>query len=216
MASSANAPSGVEQLVNELREEIYAGNFVPRQRLVEADIAEQFRVTRGTVRSAFAELDVEGLIERIPNRGARIRSVSVAEAIEITEVRAALEALCASKAAEAVTDEQIQLLRGIGKNLTTAVQAGDLQEYSDCNRQLHATLIEMSGQRTAAATIERLKGQVVRFQFQLAKRSGRPAESLPQHLAIIEAVCRGDAIAASASMEEHLLSVMDTIQDIGD
>lgn len=216
MASSANTPSGVEQLVNELREEIYAGNFVPRQRLIEADIAEQFRVTRGTVRSAFAELDVEGLIERIPNRGARIRSVSVAEAIEITEVRAALEALCASKAAEAVTDEQIQLLRGIGKNLTTAVQAGDLQEYSACNRQLHATLIEMSGQRTAAATIERLKGQVVRFQFQLAQRSGRPAESLPQHLAIIEAICRGDAIAASATMEEHLLSVMDTIHDIGD
>ena len=79
-----------------LREGLRRGEFAPGQRLTEAELAERFGVTRGAVRSALVDLTNAGLVERIPHRGARIREVSFDEAIQITECRAVLEALCAA------------------------------------------------------------------------------------------------------------------------
>ena len=73
---------------------------MPNQRLVEADLSDQFEASRASVRAALAELTNEGLVERVQNRGARVRAVSLAEAVEITEVRMVVEGLCATKAAE--------------------------------------------------------------------------------------------------------------------
>lgn len=93
-----------------------------------------------------------------------------------------------------------------------AVARGDRESYSDCNQRLHAKIIAVSGQETAASTIQRLRGQAVRFQFRLARQPGRPAVSLPQHLAIIDAVCRHDSEGAAEAMRLHLESVADAIR----
>lgn len=203
---------GTDEVVNRLRDEIMTGRLVPGQRLVEIDLSESYGASRSHVRAALAEMTSEGLVERVQNRGARVRSVSVDEAVEITEVRAALEALCAAKAAEKATAAERKELRGIGQELTDAVTTGDTAGYSKGNQRLHARVIELSGQGTAAETLRRLQGQVVRFQFQLAYRQGRPSESLPQHLAIIDAICDRDPEAAARAMREHLTSVMGAIR----
>src|SRR5699024_8218528 len=111
-------------LTDRLRQDIVAGNLVPHQRLIESDVAEEHGASRGEVRLALNELITEGLVERIPNRGARVRKVSLEEAIEITEVRAAVESLCARKAAEKITDEQANELSDIGQAMQEAVERG--------------------------------------------------------------------------------------------
>src|SRR5213078_2286572 len=100
MVTEQSQLDGRRSAVAAIRDAIVHGEFVPNQRLVEADLSEQFEASRATVRSALVELANEGLVERVQNRGARVRAVSLAEAIEITEVRMALEGLCAAKAAE--------------------------------------------------------------------------------------------------------------------
>lgn len=206
-------PAG--ELAGVLREAIVRGELVPKQRLVEADLAAEYGSSRGNVRVALSELIVEGLVEKIQNRGARVRAVSVEEAVEITEVRGALEALCARKAAERISDPDADELRGLAHRMEDAVARGDRETYSECNQRLHAKIIEISAQHTAAATIDRLRGQAVRFQFRLARQPGRPSISLPQHLAIIDAVCRHDPDAASEAMRLHLESVADAIRAAG-
>jgi DNA-binding GntR family transcriptional regulator len=201
-----------DELVNVLRRAIVSGELVPKQRLVEADLADEYGASRGNVRAALAQLSVEGLVERVQNRGARVRAVSVDEAVEITEVRAAVEALCARKAAERISDAEVDELRRIGTEMQEAVARGDRDSYSLCNQRLHAKIIEVSAQQTAADTIHRLRGQGVRFQFRLARQPGRPTVSLPQHLAIIEAVCRHDPDGAADAMRLHLESVADAIR----
>ena len=109
-ANAAASPSVVEAI----RAAIADGEFAPNQRLVEADLSERFGASRGSIRTALVELASEGLVERVQNRGARVRAVSLAEAIEITEVRMALEGLCAAKAATRLTDDDRDRLRGIG------------------------------------------------------------------------------------------------------
>ena len=200
------------ELADLLRTAIVNGELVPNQRLVEADLAAEYGASRGNVRVALSELSVEGLVERVQNRGARVRAVSVDEAVEITEVRAALEALCARKAAERITADQAAELQQLAESMKDAVKRGDRESYSEGNQTLHARLIEISAQQTAAATIQRLRGQAVRFQFRLARQPGRPAVSLPQHLAIIDAVCAHEPDAAAEAMRVHLESVADVIR----
>jgi DNA-binding GntR family transcriptional regulator len=94
----------------------------------------------------------------------------------------ALEGLCAAKAAERLTDEDRAQLREVGDAMETAVSSGDLLGYSELNQRLHAMIRSLSGQHTARAILERLRGQNVRHQFRLALQPGRAAVSLPQHL----------------------------------
>jgi DNA-binding GntR family transcriptional regulator len=197
-----------------IREAITSGEFAPNQRLVEAELSQQFGASRAAVRNALAQLATEGLVERIQNRGARVRAVSLAEAIEITEVRMVLEGLCAAKAAERVTEDDRRELREIGAGMQAAVASGDVFGYSDLNRRLHARILAVSGQTTACAVLERLHGQNVRHQFKLAMHPGRPNVSLPQHLAVIEAVCSADVEAAEAAMRTHLRSVIETLPEV--
>jgi DNA-binding GntR family transcriptional regulator len=194
-----------------IRDAIANGDFSPNQRLVEADLSEQFGASRASVRTALVQLTSEGLVERVQNRGARVRAVSLAEAIEITEVRMALEGLCAAKAAERLTDEDRDRLRGLGAAMQEAVSTGDLIGYSELNKQLHGLIRTLSGQTTARAVLERLRGQNVRHQFRLAMHPGRPAVSLPQHLEIIDALCAGDPDAAEAAVRTHLRSVIEAL-----
>ncbi|MBY8858483.1 GntR family transcriptional regulator [Nocardia sp. CA2R105] len=212
---SVSQTSGLERgtqgkaiAVERLRHAIAQGAVAPGQRLVESELVEQFEVTRGSVRAAIDELVAEGLIERIHNRGARVRSVSHQQAVEILECRKVLEGLIAAKAAERITPADADRLRGYSTRLSAAVQDGELLEYSTLNHELHAVLREIAGQETATDLIARLNAQIVRHQFQLSLRPGRPQVSLPEHLAIVDAVVAGDPIAAEQAMRDHLDSVI--------
>lgn len=196
-----------------VRSAILAGDLVPGQRLVEAELSESYGASRGAVRAALIALTHEGLVERIANRGARVRVVSVAEATQITEVRMAVEGLCGRRAAEAITPSEIKDLRALGDRMERAVEQGDVVGYSGLNQQLHERVIAIAHQPVAAEVLSRLRARNVRHQFKLAFRAGRPQVSLPQHLAIIEAVCRKDPDAAEAAVKEHLASVITALQE---
>jgi DNA-binding GntR family transcriptional regulator len=200
--------AGKQAALEALRGALLAGDVVPGQRLVEAELAETFGVTRASMRAALIELTAEGLVERIPNRGARVRVVTTAEAIAITECRMVLEGLCAAKAAENATDDQVDRLVRIGALMRAAVEDGEPMKYSAMNRDLHRVVREMSGQSVATELLERLQSQIVRYQFRLAMRDGRPHASLPEHLAIIDAIARRDPEAAESAARAHLRSVI--------
>ena len=191
-----------------IRDALSRGDMAPGQRLVEHELAETFGATRSAVREALQDLAAEGLVELIPRRGARVRVISVEEAVQITECRAALEGLCARRAAETASQEQREELREIGTLMRHAVAGGDLDGYSALNRRLHDTVALASRQEVAGELLDRLNKQTVRYQFRLSLRPGRPQQSLPQHLAIIEAVASGDAAGAEAAARAHLDSVL--------
>ncbi|GAB2795744.1 GntR family transcriptional regulator [Amycolatopsis magusensis] len=211
---TANREDAAQSVVTAIREAIVRGDFVPNQRLVEADLSEQFAASRASVRSALLELANDGLVERVQNRGARVRAVSLDEAIEISEVRMVVEGLCAAKAAEQVTAAEVRELKAIGKDMRKAVSGGDVLGYSQLNQRLHRRVREISGQHTASGVLERLRAQSVRHQFKLAMHPGRPAVSLPEHLAIIDAICAHDAAAAEAAARAHLRSVITALREV--
>ena len=204
----AAGAAGRRRAGERLRQAILAGDMAPGQRLVEEELAGVLRVTRASVRAALFDLTAEGLVERIPNRGARVRVVTLAEAVAITECRMTLEGLCAAKAAERVTAAQAARLRAIGDQMERSVADGEPLKYSALNHELHRLVREVSGQAVAADLLERLNGQLVRHQFQLSMRPGRPQASLPEHLAIIAAITAGRPAEAEEAARRHLRSVI--------
>lgn len=208
------APSDMnrDDLVSALRWGIMSGEYAPNQRLIEVDICERFNATRGAVRLALVLLESEGLVERVPNRGSRVRAISVAEAVEIAELRMVVEALCAAKAAERITDEEIEEFRGIRSAISVSINAGDLDAYGALNRTLHRRILEISAQKTALLTIERLNAQNNRRRFRLTYASGRAAISANEHLAIIDAIVARDPEAAERAMRNHLRIVIGWLQ----
>ncbi|HLH59627.1 MAG TPA: GntR family transcriptional regulator, partial [Streptosporangiaceae bacterium] len=136
--------SAKQHVIGSLRGSILAGDMVPGQRLVEAELAEMLGVTRASVRAALIDLSADGLVERVPNRGARVRVVSVDEAVAITECRMVLEGLCAAKAAENATGAQIDRLTALGERLSAAASEGEPLKYSALNRELHALVHQTS------------------------------------------------------------------------
>lgn len=201
-------------LTARVREMILRGELVPNQRLVELDLSEEFGASRPAVREALRELAGEGLVERVANRGARVRAVGFEEAIEIAEARRALESLCAGKAAEVVSDAEVSELRELGAAMQEAVTRGDRERYAAKNREMHDRVHEISGQQTAIQLIRRLRGQNVRQQYRLAQKPGRPDVSVVEHLAIIEAIAQRDRAAAERAMARHLDSVIHAMREV--
>jgi DNA-binding GntR family transcriptional regulator len=195
-----------------LRLAILSGDVAPGQRLVEEELAGTLGVTRASLRAALIDLAAEGLVERVPNRGARVRVVSIEEAVAITECRMVLEGLCAAKAAQNVTDEEVAQLRELGKDLARAVADGNPLKYSELNRELHRRVGVISRQAVAVSLLERLHAQIVRYQFQLALRPGRPETSLAEHLAVIDAIAGHRPDDAERAARRHLSSVIEALR----
>jgi DNA-binding GntR family transcriptional regulator len=195
-----------------IRDAILGGEFAPHQRLIEADISDRFGATRAAVRTALLNLAGEGLVERLPNKGARVRAISVDEAVEIVEVRVGLESLCARKAAENLTSDDAEALRMLRDDIRRAVDAGNLVEYSRLNQEMDRLLREISAHETATQLLERLRAQSARHQFRLAFHPGRAAQSAPEHIAIIDAVLARDADAAEAATRAHLQGIVDVLR----
>ncbi|MFC7534522.1 GntR family transcriptional regulator [Actinoplanes sp. GCM10030250] len=201
----------MSDLLTELRAAILRGEYAPRQRLIEADLTERYATSRFLLRNALTRLSNEGLVELQPNRGARVREVTVEEAIEITEIRRAVEGIVAGRAAERATGEEIERLREIGAQMTRAVANADMMRYSELNTELHGTVRAAARHDTATKIIDQLHAQMVRHQFRLALVPGRPNVSLPEHLAVIDAICARDPEKAEAAMRAHLGSVLETL-----
>jgi DNA-binding GntR family transcriptional regulator len=195
-----------------LRAAILAGEYAPRQRLVEIDLCERFGTSRFILRSALQQLAAQGLVEFQRNRGARVREVSFAEAIEITEVRILLEGLLAARAAERVTKPDITMLRKLMKDMRAAVEKSELVTYSELNAQLHAAIRDIAAHETAARLLRQLRDQTVRHQFSLSLVPGRSTVSLPQHEAIVAAISAREPEQAERAMRTHLQSVIEAFR----
>lgn len=195
-----------------LRDAIVRGDIAPNTRLVESDLSSTFEMSRGAVRNALIRLEQEGLVIRERHRGARVRQVSDAEAVEILQARAVLEGLAVRQTAERIDADGVARVKACLARHRELLEQGDLLGASDANAELHATLLELSGNGTARRLIRTLNAQTVRYQYRTILIPGRPARSLAEHTAIVEAVVEGRPDDAESAMRHHLLSVAQAVQ----
>jgi len=195
-----------------LREAIVGERLAPNERLIEVELAEELGVGRAAVRTALARLEQDGLVDRVAYRGARVRAISEAEAVEIVEARAVLEGLVARHAARRATGEDVARLRATIRDMQARLEAGDLLGLSGLNGQLHRQMLGIARHETATRHIDALQAQNARYQFRTVLVPGRAAESLAEHRAIIAAVEAGQSDEAETLMLRHLSHVVEALR----
>jgi DNA-binding GntR family transcriptional regulator len=196
----------------DLRAAIVNGELLPGERLIEEELSARLGLGRAAVRMALVRLEHDGLVQRERHRGARVRRVSEAEAIEILEARAALEGLAARHAALDADEAAIDRLRAIIAEMRRLREDGDLIGLSNANARLHGAILEASGHETAKRLSQALSSQIVRFQYRTVLMPGRPDRSLAEHAGIVEAIAARNPDAAEQAMQHHLLHVAEALR----
>jgi phosphonate utilization transcriptional regulator len=191
---------------HELERRILAGEILPGEKLVEADVAEALKVSRGPVREAFRALEQAGLVRTEKNRGVFVRSLSHFEADELYEVRAGLDALIGRLAAERCRPAQALELRALLREMQKAARARNVDEYYPLNVRFHDLLAQLTGNATLLATYRRLVNELHLYRREtLAHGPGSFPTSTHEHLAIVEAVAKGDGEQAARLLYQHAM-----------
>lgn len=201
----------VEQTYQAIRKRIRDNEYRPSERLVEADLAEAFGVSRMTVRSALQRLHQEGLVTLEPNRGAKVRAISLEEAQEVMAIREVLEGLAAALAAERVTDEDLAHLEGLIGEMEAELQKGNLLEYSERNGAFHRYILKVSGNNRLQQMVDSLQSSLLRYRFRTILVPGRSSQSFQEHTAILAALRTRSPEAAERAMRHHLSHVRKTM-----
>ena len=187
-----------------LHDAIVRGEILPRQRLIELDLAEQLSVGRAAIRTALDRLVHDGLAVHVPHRGAHVRHIPVEEAVEMMETRAVLEGLAARSAAQLATAGDIDELNTILKHMQDRLAENDLTGYSEYNAILHDRIVQLSGNRTVMRLLKKLQASHVRYQYRMVLLPGRAEQSYLEHQAVVDAIAAHEPQLAEEAMKRHL------------
>jgi DNA-binding GntR family transcriptional regulator len=218
-ADSAAAPSAARQALLALRELIAAGQLAAGQALIEGDLARRLAVSRPTVREALSQLEAEGLATRSRARGLAVRRLNRRDVQELYDIREALEALAAARAAQVVGAGDAALRRPFEEELAlweATAGSGKLLAFSEANRRLHARVLEAAGNRHLPRLLDltlidlfsaQLRGWIAPPQVLRAAR---------EHTLLLRALLDGDSAAAERVMRGHVRGSAATVLALPD
>lgn len=183
---------------------IFDGTFADGERLDEVQLAEKFAVSRTPVREAIQRLALSGLAEQIPRRGVFVRQPGPVELIEMFEVMAELEAVCARLAATRISDAALAELHATNERCNAAVSAQDADGYYHENEKFHAILYRQSGNSFLEQECSRLHKRLQPFRRMQLRLRGRLKQSMGEHEAIVAALEEGDGEKAASAIRSHV------------
>lgn len=206
----ASRPEGIthgERLRIEIADKILCGDLIPGTSLDETTLAERYGVSRTPVREALRELAAAGLVVHRPHRGAVVAAVTEDRLLEMFQVMADLESLCAGYAAGSITPSERQKLVDLHVEAKELVRMGDLEAYTEANDVFHSFIYETSHNGFLAETALNVRRRVAPFRRAQFRTLGRLAVSHEEHDRVVQAILRGDKDAAAREMRAHLGSV---------
>lgn len=200
--------SGV-MVFDEIRKAILNGEYVPRERLVEAVLAERYHVSRTLIREALKQLQAIGLVTIKPYKGATVADMNMNEIKDVYVVRATLEGLAARLAAQHAKPEDLDELDHILKQMEDAIARWNNDEYHIYNRRFHDVINHMSGNAFLEASITELYEKSGSNRVSgLNIAPNHPSASVQGHREIYEALCDRDSLRAGLLAENHTLRIV--------
>jgi phosphonate utilization transcriptional regulator len=189
----------------EIERAILAGEYAPGSKLIEATLAEKMGVSRGPVREAFRMLEEAGLVRNEKNRGVFVRDIPIEEAVEIFDLRAAMDELVGRQLAKNITPAQLKEIRDLVDQMEKAVKAEDTRNYHLLNLRFHDRLVEMAGNGKLTTIYRKLIKELSLFRrLNLADGWLMPI-SAGEHRGIVKAIASGDPQTAGKAMFDHVM-----------
>ena len=181
------------QVFQEIREDILKGKFKENEELREATLGKELGVSRTPVREALRQLELEGLVHIIPNKGAYVTGITEKDVHDIYMTRSMLEGLCARWAAEHISEEQIQEMEEVLLLTEYHLDRGNAEQLAELDGKFHEVLYDASQSRILRHILSDFHKYVQVARKRSVKKEDRAKKSLEEHREILNALRTGDA-----------------------
>ena len=200
-----------EVVINQIRAAILDGLYGPGDRLLEADLAEKFHVSRSPVREALQALESEGTLVAAPYSGAMVRPLSTAEIDEIAEIRLTLISLALKPAHRHLAPADFDLAYDLAKRVTRTKSA---REAFDCTRHFWDIIFKKAERPILSEMFRKLDDRMTRYYPLLLRELYPTPERRPrQHEALIEFYREGDIAEALRAFKKIYLEMVGDMRD---
>ena len=200
-----------EVIFTTLREAIIVGELKPGERLMEVQLAQKMGVSRTPIREAIRKLELEGLVEMLPRKGASVADLSVKDIMDVLEVRANLDALASSLSATRITEEEIKELKHIQNQFVSYVEKENVQGAVKKDVEFHDIIYRSCRNEKLIQIANNLREQIQRFRVIYIKDYSSTKELIKEHTDIIESIINRDPISAREYAQKHIKNQEDTI-----
>jgi len=187
-----------------LRQAIIVGELKPGERLMEVQLAQKMGVSRTPVREAIRKLELEGLVEMLPRKGAHVADLSVKDIMDVLEVRATLDGLASSLSASRINDDEIKVLRHLLDQFISYVEKDNLQGSIKKDVEFHDVIYHSSRNDKLIQISNNLREQVQRFRVIYIKDYSSSKELIKEHETIFDAIVSRDPEAAMQAAQIHI------------
>lgn len=207
------ASTRADELRETLEQMIVEGKLSPGERLDEMELARRFGVSRTPVREAIKSLVATGLAEVRGRQGVSVTSLTIPALIEMFDVMAALEGLCARFAARRASLAEKAEMRRVHAELEQCYERRDPEEFYRVNAQFHDVLYRAAHTHFIADQTIQLRRRLAPYRLRVTYQPGRMFGTLKEHRTIIEAIEAGDSVAAQAAAITHVQLLGDQLAD---
>ena len=191
-------------LLDRLREVFVSGEIAPGSKVPEAQLCERFEVSRTPLREALKVLAAEGQVELLPNRGARVRELTLDEVDGLFAVAGALEALAGEQAAQRITPEQLAEVTALHERLRGAFEARDIAAYYAANRSIHEAMVRATRNPVLQTQYAVVNARIRRIRFTSPMTEEIWIRAMAEHEGMLNALFRRDAATLSGILKTHL------------
>lgn len=193
-----------EQIAETLEQLVFSGDYKDGDRLDEIKLAEHFHVSRTPIREALQLLVSSGMAQQIPRRGVFVRQPGPVELMEMFETMAELEAACGRYAASRITDEGLDQLLSANENCQQAIEKQDHDQYYRENQTFHQVIYRACANGFLEQMALRLQNRLKPYRKVQLRFRGRLDQSMAEHVAIVDALRKGDAEATAQALRDHV------------
>lgn len=187
-----------------LRKCILTGQMKPGERLLEIKLAETLGVSRTPIREAIRKLELEGLVNIVPHRGAEVANITSKSLKDVLEVRRALEVMAIELACDRATEDDINDMKSKLEEFYSALDTEDLTKISYADEAYHDSIIAAADNIRLAQLVSNLREQMYRYRFQYVKDIDTHATIRIEHQNMFDCIVMRDARGAGAAMREHI------------
>lgn len=194
------------RVFHKLREDILNGKYKENEELREIAIGEELGVSRTPVREAFRQLELEGLIQMIPNKGAYVTGITPKDVQDIYMMRSMLEGLCARWAAGNISPEQLEEME---ENIYLSefhLERGHTEQFAELDNRFHEIMYEACNSKILAHTLRDFHQYVYRVRRRTLANESRIRASTKEHRLIMEAIRNQDAKRAEELANQHMIN----------
>ena len=176
----------------------------PEARINEGELTERFGISRTPLREAIKILATEGMLELLPNRGARVATISESEIEEMMEVIAGLEATAGDLACRTVAESEIDAIQADHEAMVAAWKAGDEASYFGRNRRIHDAIMAASRNGILAGLYRSLSGRIQRSRYRARQTADQWSRAVAEHERMIVLLRARDGAGLAVLMREHI------------